>query len=101
MRFQEWHCTIRGPADTEFEGGLYHFRITLPPEYPFRPPSIIMLTPNGRFELNTKVRLLARRDRMAKDTPLTLCLRYALALPTVSVLPDRPTPLLNILHPRS
>ncbi|KAL1709893.1 ubiquitin-conjugating enzyme/RWD-like protein [Schizophyllum commune] len=51
----EWHCTIRGPADTEFEGGLYHFRITLPPEYPFRPPSIIMLTPNGRFELNTKI----------------------------------------------
>ncbi|KAL1741711.1 ubiquitin-conjugating enzyme/RWD-like protein [Schizophyllum fasciatum] len=51
----EWHCTLRGPADTEFEGGLYHFRITLPPEYPFRPPSIIMLTPNGRFELNTKL----------------------------------------------
>lgn len=51
---KEWHCTIRGPAGTEFEGGLYHFRILLPSEYPFRPPSILMLTPNGRFELNTK-----------------------------------------------
>ncbi|KAL0947149.1 hypothetical protein HGRIS_013277 [Hohenbuehelia grisea] len=51
----EWHCTIRGPSDTEFEGGLYHFRILLPAEYPFRPPSIMMLTPNGRFELNTKI----------------------------------------------
>ncbi|KAI0818863.1 ubiquitin-conjugating enzyme/RWD-like protein [Irpex lacteus] len=51
----EWHCTIRGPPDTEFEGGLYHFRILLPSEYPFRPPSIMMLTPNGRFELNTKI----------------------------------------------
>ncbi|KAF8352367.1 non-canonical ubiquitin conjugating enzyme 1 [Amanita rubescens] len=51
----EWHCTLRGPAGTEFEGGLYHFRILLPAEYPFRPPSILMLTPNGRFELNTKI----------------------------------------------
>ncbi|KAI0083984.1 UBC-like protein [Irpex rosettiformis] len=51
----EWHCTIRGPSGTEFEGGLYHFRILLPSEYPFRPPSIMMLTPNGRFELNTKI----------------------------------------------
>src|SRR5712671_7521933 len=51
---QEWHCTLRGPAGTDFEGGLYHFRIRLPAEYPFRPPSIMLLTPNGRFELNTK-----------------------------------------------
>ncbi|EED77604.1 predicted protein [Postia placenta Mad-698-R] len=52
---EEWHCTMRGPSGTEFEGGLYHFRILLPSEYPFRPPSIMMLTPNGRFELNTKI----------------------------------------------
>ncbi|KAF8232371.1 UBC-like protein [Tricholoma matsutake] len=51
----EWHCTLRGPAGTDFEGGLYHFRILLPAEYPFRPPSIMMITPNGRFELNTKI----------------------------------------------
>jgi ubiquitin-protein ligase len=54
MSVQEWHCTLRGPAGTEFEDGLYHFRILLPAEYPFRPPSLMMLTPNGRFELNTK-----------------------------------------------
>ncbi|KAG8892585.1 hypothetical protein FRB99_002611, partial [Tulasnella sp. 403] len=51
----EWHCTIRGPPDTEFEGGLYHCRILLPPEYPFKAPSIMILTPNGRFELNKKI----------------------------------------------
>ncbi|KAJ3530800.1 hypothetical protein NMY22_g8420 [Coprinellus aureogranulatus] len=51
----EWHCTLRGSPGTEFEGGLYHFRILLPSEYPFRPPSIMMLTPSGRFELNTKI----------------------------------------------
>mmetsp|Transcript_9324 Transcript_9324/g.18462 ORF Transcript_9324/g.18462 Transcript_9324/m.18462 type:complete len:382 (+) Transcript_9324:81-1226(+) len=51
----EWHFTIRGPADTEFEGGIYHGKILLPPEYPFKPPDIVFLTPSGRFETNTKV----------------------------------------------
>ncbi|KAI8148955.1 ubiquitin-conjugating enzyme/RWD-like protein [Fennellomyces sp. T-0311] len=51
----EWHFTVRGPGDTEFEDGRYHGRILLPAEYPFKPPELIFLTPNGRFELNTKV----------------------------------------------
>ncbi|KAG9100391.1 hypothetical protein FRC06_004167 [Ceratobasidium sp. 370] len=51
----EWHATLRGAPDTEFEGGLYHCRVLLPAEYPFRPPSIMLLTPNGRFELNKKI----------------------------------------------
>ncbi|CAB9504505.1 Probable ubiquitin-conjugating enzyme E2 33 [Seminavis robusta] len=51
----EWHFTIRGADGTDFEGGVYHGRIMLPPEYPFKPPHIIFLTPSGRFETNTKV----------------------------------------------
>jgi len=51
----EWHFTVRGPVDTEFEGGVYHGRIILPPEYPMKPPSIILLTPNGRFEVHKKI----------------------------------------------
>jgi len=51
----EWHFTIRGPADSEFAGGVYHGRILLPPEYPFKPPNIVFLTPSGRFETNVKV----------------------------------------------
>lgn len=51
----EWHFTVRGPRETEFEGGKYHGKIVLPPEYPFKPPSILFLTPNGRFELNKKI----------------------------------------------
>jgi len=51
----EWHFTIRGADDTEFEGGVYHGRILLPAEYPFKPPNIVFLTPSGRFETNTKV----------------------------------------------
>lgn len=50
-----WHFTIRGPPDTPFEGGIYHGRIVLPSEYPFKPPHIYFLTENGRFKTNTKI----------------------------------------------
>jgi ubiquitin-conjugating enzyme E2 J1 len=39
-----WHFTIRGPDDSEFEGGLYHGVIKLPTAYPLKPPSIMFLT---------------------------------------------------------
>ncbi|KAF7456751.1 ubiquitin-conjugating enzyme subfamily protein [Cryptosporidium felis] len=55
----EWHFTIRGPSGTEFEGGMYHGRIVLPHSYPFSPPSLMMLTGNGRFEVGKKVCLSA------------------------------------------
>lgn len=51
----EWHFTVRGPPESEFEGGIYHGRVILPPDYPMKPPSIILLTPNGRFETNKKI----------------------------------------------
>jgi len=51
----EWHFTIRGPDDTAFAGGIYHGRILLPAEYPFKPPNIVFLTKNGRFEVGTKI----------------------------------------------
>ena len=34
----EWHFAIGGQVGSEFEGGIYHGRILLPPEYPFKPP---------------------------------------------------------------
>jgi ubiquitin-conjugating enzyme E2 J1 len=49
------HFTIRGADGTDFEGGVYHGRILLPPDYPFKPPHIMFLTPSGRFDVNTKV----------------------------------------------
>lgn len=51
----EWHFTVRGPSETDYEDGFYHGRILLPNDYPMKPPSIIMLTPNGRFEVRKKI----------------------------------------------
>ena len=45
----EWHYCLEGAAGTEYEGGCYHGKITFPTQYPYKPPSIQMLTPNGRF----------------------------------------------------
>uniref|UniRef100_A0A0G4HDX4 UBC core domain-containing protein n=1 Tax=Chromera velia CCMP2878 TaxID=1169474 RepID=A0A0G4HDX4_9ALVE len=55
----EWHYTIQGPEDSEFEGGVYHGRIVLPQNYPYAPPGVMILTPNGRFETGKKICLSA------------------------------------------
>ncbi|XP_037084521.1 ubiquitin-conjugating enzyme E2 J2-like, partial [Pollicipes pollicipes] len=51
----EWHYIVRGPEGTPYVGGLYHGMLRFPSEYPFRPPSIYMITPNGRFKPNTRL----------------------------------------------
>ena len=37
------------------QGGIYHGRILMPAEYPFKPPAFMMLTPSGRFETGIKI----------------------------------------------
>ncbi|CAH8488522.1 unnamed protein product [Schistosoma turkestanicum] len=51
----EWHYVIKGPADSPYKGGYYHGKLIFPRDFPFRPPSIYMITPNGRFACNTRL----------------------------------------------
>lgn len=51
----EWHYVIEGTKGTPFEGGWYHGIVTFPKEYPYKPPSIQMVTPNGRFKTSTSL----------------------------------------------
>ena len=51
----EWHYVIEGGKGTPYEGGWYHGVVKFPKEYPFKPPSIEMYTPNGRFKTHTKL----------------------------------------------
>ncbi|KAK6465729.1 ubiquitin-conjugating enzyme E2 6 [Scheffersomyces coipomensis] len=51
----EWHYVITGPPNTPFELGQYHGILRFPTEYPFKPPSISIITPNGRFACNTRL----------------------------------------------
>eukprot|EP00053_Salpingoeca_punica_P004539 m.49649 g.49649 ORF g.49649 m.49649 type:complete len:230 (+) comp12841_c0_seq1:91-780(+) len=50
----EWHYVLL-PAHEPYAGGCYHGKITFPEQYPFKPPSIRMLTPSGRFQVNTRL----------------------------------------------
>ncbi|XP_041109637.1 ubiquitin-conjugating enzyme E2 J1 isoform X2 [Polyodon spathula] len=68
----EWHFTVRGPPDSDFDGGVYHGRVVLPPDYPMKPPSIILLT-------HTVDHVEARR-RMCSDPPPFLKTQLAKAL---------------------
>jgi len=51
----EWHYVVTGPEKTPYEGGVYHGKLVFPREFPFKPPSIYMITPSGRFKVNTRL----------------------------------------------
>ncbi|KAK1280741.1 Ubiquitin-conjugating enzyme E2 34 [Acorus gramineus] len=51
----EWHYVLEGSEGTPYAGGYYHGKIKFPPDYPFKPPSISMITPNGRFAPHKKI----------------------------------------------
>ena len=50
-----FHYVVEGPPDSPFAGGFYHGLLKFPAEYPMKPPSVLMLTPNGRFSINTRI----------------------------------------------
>jgi ubiquitin-conjugating enzyme E2 J2 len=51
----EWHYAVRGPPESPYDSGIYHGKLVFPHDYPFKPPSIYMLTPSGRFQINTRL----------------------------------------------
>ena len=46
---------IRGPENTPYYGGYYHGKLVFPSDYPYKPPRIYMITPNGRFKTNSRL----------------------------------------------
>lgn len=51
----EWHYVLEGAKGTPYENGWYHGTVIFPSEYPMKPPSIQMITPNGRFQPRTRL----------------------------------------------
>jgi len=50
-----WYYIVTGPENTPYEGGLYFGKLVFPRDFPFKPPAIYMITPNGRFKVNQKL----------------------------------------------
>ena len=48
----KWKCTILGPKDTMYKGGLFYLKIEFPDNYPNSKPEILFLTPI--YHLNVK-----------------------------------------------
>ena len=76
----EWHYVIEGPKGSVYEGGWYHGVVSFPKEYPHKPPSIQMTTPNGRFKPNTRLCLSMSDFHPETWNPLVYILFYLLLL---------------------
>jgi ubiquitin-conjugating enzyme E2 J2 len=50
----EWHYIILG-TEEPYKNGIYYGILTLPIEYPYKAPRIIIKTPNGRFKPDTRL----------------------------------------------
>jgi len=54
----EWHYVLEGTTDdpkSPYHGGIYHGKLIFPKEYPYKPPGVMMCTPNGRFKPNRRL----------------------------------------------
>lgn len=50
-----FYFLLKGLEKSDYEGGLYVGKITLPEDYPKNPVDYKMLTPSGRFEINKSI----------------------------------------------
>jgi len=50
----EWQCSISGPEDTSYCGGLFVLNVKFPDNYPASPPEVCFKTPIYHINVNSK-----------------------------------------------
>lgn len=50
-----WYFLLRGAEKSDYVNGWYLGKITHDPEYPMKPSNFQMLTPSGRYAINTNI----------------------------------------------
>ena len=48
----EWQCSLMGPKDTSYSGGLFFLKIKFPENYPYSPPEVVFKTPIYHVNVN-------------------------------------------------
>jgi ubiquitin-protein ligase len=60
----EFHFSFTGIEGTPYNGGIYHGRILLHPDYPRKAPAISVLTPTGRWECGKDICLSGKLSQI-------------------------------------
>ena len=48
----EWRCTLSGPNDTSYKGGVFFLKIKFPDNYPKKSPEVVFITPIYHLNIN-------------------------------------------------
>ncbi|XP_021804534.1 ubiquitin-conjugating enzyme E2 32-like [Prunus avium] len=67
-----WLFAFRGGRGTDFECGIFHGLIQFSDYYPLEPPSIMLLSENGRFKTKSKIGLNWQPSWTVPDALLAL-----------------------------
>jgi ubiquitin-conjugating enzyme E2 J2 len=92
----KWYFMIIGPESTIYEGGVYLGIITLPPNYPFGPPSMQLLTPSGRFSVKQNICMSNLSYHPESHSPAWTLHKYLVGL--ISVITDTTITGVGHLH---
>lgn len=83
-----WDATIIGPIDTPYYGGIFNLDIHLPPEYPYKPPSVKFI--NKIYHPNINEEGVICLDILKDQWSPALTLSKVLL--SISALLDKPNP---------
>ena len=50
----EWRCTLMGPQDSPYKGGLFYLKVLFPVDYPQTKPEVRFITPIYHVNVNDK-----------------------------------------------
>ena len=50
----EWQCSLMGPKDTSYNGGVFFLSIKFPEEYPKKAPEVVFKTPIYHINVNPR-----------------------------------------------